>query len=126
MSMSMRNENGYVLLFRGAEWHKQLSLEEIQAVVNESRVWIEGLAAQGKIKGGMVLAREGATVSGRERRVVSDGPFAETKEAIGGTLLLDVETLEEAIAIARPSPSLNYGTTIDVRPVGSECPLNAH
>jgi hypothetical protein len=124
--MSTKNDCGYVLLYRGAEWHKQLSLEEIQRVVNELRAWIELLTAQGKVKGGMVLAREGATIYGKEKRVVSDGPFAESKEAIGGTLLLDVETMEEAIAIARTSPSLNYGATIDVRPVGRECPLNAH
>jgi hypothetical protein len=56
--------------------------------------------------------------------VVSDGPFAESKEAIGGYLLLDVETIEEAIAIAQSSPSLAYGTSIEVRPVTEECPLD--
>ena len=50
---------------------------------------------------------------------------AESKEAIGGYLLLDVETLEEAIAIARTNPALAYGTSIEIRPVSEECPLDA-
>jgi hypothetical protein len=123
--MNAPNKNGYLLLSNSNEWYKELSLEEIQKVVNQNKVWFERLAAQGKVKGGQALARNGATVSGRNERLVSDGPFAETKEAIGGYLLLDVETLEEAIAIARTCPCLAYNTTIEVRPVAEECPLDA-
>jgi hypothetical protein len=53
-----------------------------------------------------------------------DGPFAESKEAIGGYLVLDVETIEEAIAIAQSSPGLAYGGSIEVRPVAEECPMD--
>jgi hypothetical protein len=83
------------------------------------------LNAQGKVKAGQALERKGATVFGRNGRRFLDGPFAESKEAIGGYLLLDVETLEEAIAIAQSSPGLAYGTSIEVRPVAEECPLEA-
>src|SRR5262245_60605943 len=121
--MSSPNKNGHLLLFSSNEWYKELSLEEIQELVNQNKAWLERLAAQGKVKGGQVLARKGATVSGKSARLVSDGPFAESKEAIGGYLLLDVETLEEAIAIARTSPGLAYGT-IEIRPVAEECPLD--
>ena len=123
--MSTPNKNGHLLLFRGNEWYKGLSPEEIQQVLGQSRAWFERLAAQGKVKGGQALVRRGAIVSGRNGRFVADGPFAESKEAIGGYLLLDVETLEEAIAIAQTSPSLAYGTAIEVRPVAEECPLDA-
>lgn len=123
--MSTQNQNGYLLLLRGDEWYKQLSQEELQRVISQSKSWIDRLTAQGKVKGGQSLVREGAVVSGRNARVVSDGPFAESKEAIGGTLLLDVATLEEAITIARTSPTLAYNTTIEVRPIGNECPLDA-
>ena len=87
--------------------------------------WIEELTAQGKAKPGHALQRKGATVSSKNGRIVSDGPFAESKEAIGGYLILNVETLEEAIAIAKSSPNLAYGTSIEVRPVANECPLDA-
>ncbi|MBC8001676.1 MAG: hypothetical protein H7X97_03720 [Opitutaceae bacterium] len=123
--MSEQNKNGYLLLFRGNEWYQELSHHEIQKVIDQSKAWFEHLSTQGKVKGGQVLARQGAIVSGKNGRLISDGPFAESKEVIGGYLLLEVETLEEAIAIAKTSPSLAYGTSIEVRPVGDECPLDA-
>ena len=122
--MNTQKQNGYMLLFRSDEWYEELSYAEIQKVVRENNAWIEGLTAQGKAKPGHALQRQGATVSGKNGRVVSDGPFAESKEVIGGFLLLNVETLEEAVAIAKSSPSLAYGTSIEVRPVAEECPLD--
>lgn len=80
--------------------------------------------AEGKVRPGVALTREGATVSGN-KRVVVDGPYAESKEAIGGTLLLDVATLEEAIAIAQACPSLRHNSAIEIRPISDECPLEA-
>jgi hypothetical protein len=125
--MSTSNKNGFLLLASSKdEWYKQLSLDEIQKLVNENKAWFDRLAAQGKVKGGQALARSGATISGRNGWLVSDGPFAESKEAVGGYLLLDVQTLEEAIAIARTIPSLAYETSIEVRPVAEECPVNVY
>jgi hypothetical protein len=120
--MNPQDKNGYMLLFRSDEWYEELSYAEIQKVVSQNNAWIEGLTAQGKAKPGHALQRQGATVSGKNGRVVSDGPFAESKEVIGGFLLLNVETLEEAIA--KSSPSLAYATSIEVRPVAEECPLD--
>ena len=122
--MNTQKQNGYMLLFRSDEWYEELSYTEIQKVVTQNNAWIDGLTVQGKAKPGHALHREGATVSGKNGRVVSDGPFAESKEVIGGFLLLNVETLEEAVAIAKSSPSLAYGTSIEVRPVAEECPLD--
>jgi hypothetical protein len=123
--MHTQSQNGYMLLFRSDEWYEELSYDEIQKVISRNNAWIEKLTAQGKAKPGHALQRKGATVSGKNGRIVSDGPFAESKEAIGGYLILNVETLEEAIAIAKSSPNLAYGTSIEVRPVGEECPLDA-
>jgi hypothetical protein len=82
--------------------------------------------AQGKFKGGHGLVRHSTVITGKTGRIVSDGPFAESKEAIGGYLLLDVQTLEEAITIARTSPNVACGTSIEIRPVSDECALDAH
>lgn len=122
--MKTETKADYLLLFRSDEWYEELSHDEIQKVISQNNAWIEGLLAQGKAKPGLALQRKGATVSGKNGHVVSDGPFAESKEAIGGYLLLNVETLEEAIAIAKSSPNLAYGTSIEVRPVAEECPLD--
>jgi hypothetical protein len=71
------------------------------------------------------LGRKGVVVSGNNRRTISDGPFADSKEVIGGTLVLDVATMDEAIAIAKGCPSLRYNTNIEVRPITEDCPLDA-
>jgi hypothetical protein len=123
--MGTPNKNGFLLLYRSDESYNQLSLEELQGLMRRNKAWFEQLAAQGKITTGQALERMGATISGKNGQFVSDGPFAESKEAIGGYLLLNIATLEEAIAIARTSPGLGSGVSIEVRPVADECPLEA-
>src|SRR5216683_1848490 len=113
----------YMLLFRGNEWHKDLSPEEIQKVVSQWKGWFNRLTAQGKAIAGNPLEREGKVVSGKNGRVVADGPFAESKEAIGGYFLLQVKSLDEAVAIAKECPGLAYGAVVEVRPVAEQCPL---
>ena len=123
--MKTQNQNGYMLLYRSGEWYNKLSLAELQELINQNKAWFEGLTAQGKVKPGHALERKGAIVSGVNGHIVTDGPFAESKEAIGGYLVLDVERIEEAIVIAQSSPGLAYGGSIEVRPLAEECPLDA-
>src|SRR5258708_20086468 len=87
--------------------------------------WFERLTAQGKVIAGSPLEKEGKNVSGKNGRVVADGPFAESKEAIGGYFLLRVDSLDEAVAIAKGCPGLPHGAKIEVRPVMAQCPLSA-
>lgn len=111
----------YLLLFRGTHWDKGLSPEEIQKVTGQFMAWFERLTQQGKAKVGQPLAHEGKIVSGKKGRTVADGPFAESKEAIAGYFLLQVEDLNEALEIAKECPTLEYGATIEVRPVAEQC-----
>ena len=120
----MTNENAYMLIFRGNEWHKGLSPEEMQKVSERWMAWFKGLLEQGKAVAGSPLAPEGKIVSGENGRVVADGPFAESKEAIGGYFLLKVDSLDDAVAIAQQCPGLPHGAKVEVRPVLSECPLS--
>jgi len=113
-----------MLLFRGTELRKSLSPEELQKVSEDWMAWFKHLTEQGKAVAGNPLEREGKIVSGKDR-IVSDGPFAESKEAIGGYFLLDVATMDEALAIARECPGLPYGIRVEVRPVAGECPIGA-
>jgi len=122
--MSTQNQNGYMLLFRGTELRKSLSPEEMQRVSEKWMAWFRRLTEQGKAVAGNPLEREGKIVSGKDR-VVSDGPFAESKEAIGGYFLLDVATMDEAVEIATQCPGLLYGIRVEVRPVLGECPIAA-
>ncbi len=122
--MNTQTNHGYMLIFRGNEWHKGLSPEEMQQVSERWMAWFKGLLDHGKAVAGNPLAPTGKIVSGKSGRVVADGPFAESKEAVGGYFLLKVDSLDEAVAIAQQCPGLPHGAKVEVRPVLSECPLS--
>src|SRR5260370_10040662 len=79
----MSTTSDYLLLFRGNVWDRGLSPAQLQKVVSDWMAWFERLKAEGKCAGGHPLEDEGKVVSGKQR-TVADGPFAESKEAIGG------------------------------------------
>src|SRR5690348_4659328 len=120
--MSTQNQNGYMLLSRGNDWINGLTPEEKQKVTDQWMSWFRRLTDEGKAVAGNPLEREGKIVSGKNK-AVSDGPFAESKETIGGYFLLKVRTMDEAVAIAQQCPGLPHGIRVEVRPVASECPL---
>jgi hypothetical protein len=122
---SKQANHGYMLLFRGTDWSKGLSAEEMQQVSTQWMAWFKRLTAEGKAVAGSPLDSTGKVVSGRDGRVVADGPFAESKEAIGGYFLLHVETLDEAVAIAKECPGLAYGAKVEVRHVMDHCPMSS-
>ena len=111
-----------MLLFRGNDWLKNLSSEEKQKVTDQWMAWFRRLTEEGKAIAGNPLERDVKIVSGKNR-LVSDGPFAESKEAIGGYFLLDVASFDDAVAIAQECPGLPYGVKVEVRPVAAECPV---
>lgn len=119
------SNNGYLLLFHSGDWWKNLGREELEKYVAQSNEWIEQLMASGKATGGQGLARSGAMISSKNGRTVMDGPFAESKEVVGGYLLLNVETFEEAVAIAKTAPNLEFGSKVEVRPLTNTCPSQA-
>jgi hypothetical protein len=114
------NTSEYLLLFRGTDWDKTLSPGEIQTVMTQWGTWLERLTQEGKVKSAQPLANEGKIVSWKRGLTVADGPFAESKEAIGGYFLLQV-SLDEAIEIAKQCPALKYGLNVEVRPVVEQC-----
>jgi hypothetical protein len=79
--------------------------------------WFERLTVEGKCARRLSLEDKGKVVSGKQR-IVSDGPFAESKEAIAGCFLLTVANEKEAIESAKQCPALEYGSVVGVRPVG--------
>jgi hypothetical protein len=113
----------YLLLIRGMDWDRDLSPEEIQKIMVRWNTWYDGFFRQGKIVGGQPLWREAKTVSGKKGRTVADGPFAEAKELIAGYIMCRVSNVDEAVKIAQGCPSLDYGITIEVRPIAERCPV---
>ena len=114
-------KSDYMLLFRGNAWDKELSPEQLQKVVSDWYAWFERLTEEGKCIGGHPLENEGKIVSGQKGRSVADGPFAESKEAIGGYFYLQVADMNEALEIAKQCPGLEYGAVVEVRPVADMC-----
>jgi hypothetical protein len=122
---TLESKSDYMLLFRGTNWDKDLSPEQLQKVVSDWAAWFEGLTRQGKAIAGHPLQNVGKIVSGKKGRTVADGPFAESKEAIGGYFYLKVADMDEAIEIAKQCPGLEYGAQVEVRPVAEMCTVRA-
>jgi hypothetical protein len=118
-------KSDYLLLFRGTNWDKNVSPEQRQQAVTDWYAWFERLKQEGRCSGGRPLRDEGKIVSGKKGRTVADGPFAESKETIGGYFYLHVADEAEAVAIAQQCPGLEYGCVVEVRPVAEMCAIRA-
>jgi hypothetical protein len=107
----------YMLLIYGDE--HALSESERQACYKESSQLADRLAEAGQFLATAPLHPTAAATSVRMRggkRLVTDGPFAETHEQLGGYFLVDAKDLDEAIAIAAQIPGAKWGT-VEVRPI---------
>src|ERR1051325_9206118 len=82
--------------------------------------YTEQLAASGKIRGGERLRPAASATTLRisgGKRLLSDGPFAETKEQLGGFYLVDASNLDEAVELASKMPHLQDGGSVEIRPI---------
>jgi hypothetical protein len=101
-----------------ATW-ETLSAGERQKVYRDTRELSQELTARGQYLGGFPLHLSSSATCVRVRdgkRIVTDGPFAETREQLGGYMIIDVEDLDEALAVAARVP-LARTSTVEVRPV---------
>ena len=110
----------YLLLIyhNEAEWAKRTPAEA-ESIYTEYRALREDLQKRGKYLGGSQLRPTATATTVRVRngkRISTDGPFAETKEQLGGFFLVDAGDLDEALAIAARTPAANDGS-IEVRPL---------
>lgn len=122
MNTDTADAQPYLLFFRntGPENHARLSADERQKLVTRWNEWFETLLASGKATEGQPLEAETRVVTAGR---VTDGPFAEAKEAVGGYVKLLVRDFDEAVAIARRHPGLEYGLIIEVRRMTADCHL---
>jgi hypothetical protein len=114
----------YMFLFRHGPWDMDMTPEQITQVMDEITRWFDGIVNRGIVVGGTPLHEGGKSVTVRNGEVsVTDGPFVEAKEAVAGYLIIRVDTMDEAVAIARSSPLLKHGMVTEVRQVAAECPV---
>jgi hypothetical protein len=107
----------YLVISRG-QWDPAVSPEEIQRAIDQFYAWLAELVAQGRMKTGQRLASTGKTVA--RNNVVTDGPFGESKEVIGGYWYILAGSLEEAAQIAAGNPCLKCGLFYEIRPIELE------
>jgi hypothetical protein len=110
----------YLLLIyeREEQWDTVKDAEK-QQVLQQFVTLVDGLKKSGNLLGGNRLqpTATATTIRVREgKNLVTDGPFAETKEQLGGYFLVEAKDLDEATAIAERIPSAKWGS-IEVRPV---------
>lgn len=113
--------NEHLLFIRGTHWSHDMSPAKLQSVMIDFYCWVEDLNQKGILRGAQPLMEEGKIVTGAKGSSVTDGAFAESKEAIAGYFLLDVADPDEALRIARACPILEYGAQIELRPVADLC-----
>jgi hypothetical protein len=107
----------FMLIFRHEDGKKVASPEQIQIWMKQTMDWIGGIAAQNKFSGGNGLPFEDSRVV-RPGNVVTNGPFGEIKETIGGYIIVKAETADEAAEFAKGCPILQgEGNSVEVRKI---------
>ena len=110
----------YMLIFRHEDGKKVASPEQIQTWMKQTMDWIGGIAAQNKFNGGNGLPFEDARVV-RSNNIVTNGPFGEIKETIGGYIIVNANSVDEAVEFAKGSPVLQgEGNSIEVRKIAKD------
>ena len=110
----------FMLLFRGTNWDRGLSPEQIQQTMSRWTAWFDRLTNEGKANLGQPLTNDGRIVSGKKGLFIVDGPFTESKESVAGYILLRAANLDEATEIARQCPGLDNGMSVEIRPISEE------
>ena len=105
----------FVYLYRGGENGR--SPEQAQQMMQKWMTWLQGLAEKGHIKDqGQPLERTGKLVKGKQK-TVTDGPFAEAKDVVGGYTLIEARDLEQAAELSKGCPIFEVDGAVEVRPV---------
>jgi hypothetical protein len=105
----------FVYLYRGAE--RGRSPDKMQETMQKWMTWMKQLTDQGHIKDpGQPLEHTGKLVKGKQK-TVTDGPFAETKDVVGGYTLIEARDLEQAVELSKGCPIFEVDGAVEVRPV---------
>ena len=105
----------YMFLFKGGN-ASTLSPEAQQGQMQKWLTWVEKLQKENRYVSGEPLLPGGKVISG-VKKTVTDGPFAESKELIGGFFIVNAKDLNEATAMAKDAPDFDLGGSVEVRQV---------
>jgi hypothetical protein len=105
----------YMFIFFGGD-PSHLSPEAQQAHMGKWFAWVEKLRNEKRYVGGEALLPGGKTIRGT-KKTVTDGPFAESKEIVGGYFVVEAKSLDEAVQMAKECPDYELGGIVEVREV---------
>jgi len=107
----------FMFLFRQPSFdYSNTSPKDMQALTEKWQAWVGGIVAQGKFASqGARLAMEGKVL--RPGGVITDGPFVELRERLGGFVIVKAESLDDAITLAHGCPAIDMGGSVEVRPL---------
>jgi len=109
-----------LLIYKDDTWWNGLSVQDRGKIYQDAVEYSEGYRAKGVYLGGNPLEPIGTATTVRMKdgkAVLTDGPFAETKEQLGGYTMVEARDLDEALAFATRHPLVKAGLSIEVRPV---------
>lgn len=105
----------FLYLYRGGS--REGSPAEMQQVMQKWMSWLKDLAEKGHVKDqGQPLEHAGKLVQGKQKRV-TDGPFAEAKDLVGGYTLIEARDLDQAVELSKGCPIFERDGAVEVRPV---------
>ena len=105
----------FVYLYRGGE--RGRSPEKMQEMMQKWMTWMKQLTEKGHIKDpGQPLEHTAKLVKGKEK-TVTDGPFAETKDIVGGYTLIEARDLDQAVELSKGCPIFEVEGAVEIRPV---------
>lgn len=110
--------NEFMFLFRLPNMtdESETTPEKMQELGKKWEDWVGGIAAQGKVvSAGPRLESTGKVL--KKGGVITDGPFVEVREMLGGFLRIKADNLEEAVTLAHGCPAIDQGGTVEIRPV---------
>lgn len=120
LTLNYRKMEQYALIMRHEDGNKVASPEQIQTWMKQTMDWIGGIAAQGKFVSGTGLPFDNSRVV-RPKNVVTNGPFGDIKETIGGFIVIKATSVEEAVEFAKGCPVLQgEGNSVEVRRIAKD------
>lgn len=111
------DEKTFMFILRGGKSRRDMSPTEHGQVIQKYLSWIESLRKSGCYKAGDPLEAGGKLLSGRNGSLVTDGPFAESKETVGGYFMITAHDLDAASEIAKDCPIFDNDGTVEVRQI---------
>jgi hypothetical protein len=107
----------FLFVFRNPQDQAEPTPDEMQKIFGAWMAWIKGMKDKGIYVGGQPLEEGGTLLRGPNGKSLTDGPFVEAKEIVGGYVIIQADSLDAAATLAKGCPGLGMGGTVEVRPI---------